>query len=134
MHPTMGRLRALFESGLELTAHDVEARLFIDVRNGREYLKILWDQDVVFIARWRRDTPHGRWTPVYRLKAPGDRDAPKPAKITAAQSRRKIRANPQRWEDELKAARVRYHRAKADPIQLDPLMAAVNRDATMTRL
>ena len=118
LQPAMAKLRAMFEAGDRLTAHDVEARLFIDVRNAREYLMILHrDERSIRICDYRRDTPHGRATPIY--ESGSDPDAPRPN-----------RPDPEKRRHAMRKARERDRLAR-DGVRLDPLMAAVNRDASM---
>lgn len=89
MNPTMARVRREFESGSKLTFHDLEARCFIDARNAREYLKILYSDKEIRVASWRRDSPQGPWVPEY-LWGPGE-DAIKPHIQTTAERKRKRR-------------------------------------------
>ena len=118
LHPTMGRLRKLFEAGERLSSFDAEARLFIDARNAREYLKILHAEKFIYIHSWVRPGNRGKWTPVYALKRDkDDRDVKSPAAVKEAEIRRRVRRAGRKYA--------------AQGVQLDPLMAALNRDATI---
>lgn len=140
LNHTMAKLRELFNQGLPLTANDVESRLFIDSKNGREYLKILKAEGAIFIANWRRDSMHGPWTPVFRVRlSDSDRDAVKPPRMTAAESRRRLRAQDGNWQHELKLARTRRAGRKfaavgLAAIKMDPLMSALHRDDNIAGL
>jgi predicted ArsR family transcriptional regulator len=138
MHPTMARLRALFDEGLLLSQHDVSARLYVDPRNAREYLKILHGDEVIRIGEWRRDSPHGKPTPVFVKRQPGEMDAPKPTAQTVAQAKAKSRKSTAQCEAEARVKRIaraaaRFRREGGVRVA-DPLMAAFNRDAMLPRL
>ena len=130
----MGKLRKLFEAGNRLSAFDAEARLFVDARNAREYLKILHAEKFIYIHSWLRPGNHGKWTPIYPLKRDeDDRDVKSPAALKEAEISRRFRPKPEKWEHEIKQARIRRAGRKyvEQVVQLDPLMAALNRDATI---
>lgn len=106
-HPNMERIKALFREGLHLTALDIEARVFIDRKNARHYLRILKDEDAIHIARWRRDAVQGPPAPVY-VWGPG-KDAEKPSPLTPAERQARNRACPEFKARD--AARKRARRA-----------------------
>lgn len=125
----MTKLRAMFEAGERLSAHDIEARLFIDIRNAREYLKILHGEEgVIRVCDHRRDTPHGPATPIYVKKlSPDENDEKSPARMTPAELRRRVRSDPERWEAELRKARIARARKRflKDGVKVDALTAAL---------
>lgn len=130
LHPNMGRIRALFEQGLRLTQHDIEARVFVSVRNAREYLKILHAAGEIYIAEHRRDSPHGPATPVFALRIDEDqKDVPRPRRLTNNEVRARIRKSEEFREKEARAQRIkraaaRYAREGGVKVK-DPLMAAL---------
>jgi hypothetical protein len=123
--PSYGRIRELFEAGERLSAHDVEARVFIDVRNAREYLKLLRQDGVIRIVAWRRDSPHGLPTPVFGL-ADGKRDTPRPKPMTGVEKSRKRRKDPDVRDGEARKKRCArdIERLSKNPPK-DPILAAL---------
>lgn len=85
----MRRLRAAFEQGRELSAHDAEDIAFLHIRRVREYLKYLHTRGEIHIDRWDRKNKQGPWHPVY-AGGPGP-DAPRPAGQTNAEMMRNYR-------------------------------------------
>lgn len=132
----MFKLRKMFdEENLELAPRDVAAKLHVAPRNAIEYLKILKDEGFIYIKDHRRDGSRGKWIKVFaRRRSEDDVDATPPRRQTDAEIRRKIRAVPERWQAELQWQRKRAKAKKfmADGVSLDPLMAALHRDATIT--
>lgn len=85
----MRRLRAAFEAGRELSAHDAEEVAFLHIRRVREYLKYLHKQGEIHVDRWERKHKQGPWHPVY---AGGSGvDAPRPLGKTNAEMMRNYR-------------------------------------------
>jgi hypothetical protein len=85
----MRRLRAAFDAGRELSAHDAEQIAFLHIRRVREYLKWLHKHNEVHIDRWERRHKQGPWHPVY-AGGPGP-DAQRPAGKTNAEMMRSYR-------------------------------------------
>ena len=85
----MRRLRAAFEAGRDLSAHDAEQIAFLHIRRVREYLKWLHLHHEVHIDRWERRHKQGPWHPVY-AGGPGP-DALRPAGKTNAEMMRSYR-------------------------------------------
>lgn len=86
----MRLLRAAFESGRELSAHDAEKVAFLHIRRVREYLRYLHERREIHIDRWDRRHKRGPWHPVY---AGGEaEDAPRPKGLSNAEMMRMYRA------------------------------------------
>lgn len=104
----MARIRdELQESPTSLTPYDLELRAFVDVRNIREYLKILYAEGEIHVGGWRREANHGPWIPAY-IWGQGE-DAQKPHVRTPTESSRRYRTKEGVKERE--AARRRARRA-----------------------
>lgn len=85
----MRRLRAAFEAGQELSAHDAEEIAHLHIRRVREYLKYLHAHGEIHIDRWDRRHKQGPWHPVY-AGGPG-KDALRPTGKTNAEMMRNYR-------------------------------------------
>lgn len=85
----MRRLRAAFDAGRELSAHDAEEVAHLHIRRVREYLKYLHKQGEIHIDRWERKHKQGPWHPVY-AGGPGT-DAARPLGKTNAEMMRNYR-------------------------------------------
>lgn len=108
INPIMVKVkRELQKSPTPLTAFDLELLVFVDIRNVREYLKILHTGKEIHISGWRREISHGPWIPAYSWGQ--NEDAPKPARRTATESSRKHRTKEGVKERE--AARKKARRA-----------------------
>lgn len=86
----MRLLRAAFQAGRELSAHEAERVAFLHIRRVREYLHYLHKSGEIYIDHWDRRHRRGPWHPVYA--AGNSEDAPRPTGMTNAESMRKYRA------------------------------------------
>ena len=108
INPIMVRIRDELQKSLTpLTPYDLELRVFVDIKNVREYLKILYIGKEIHISGWRREIDHGPWIPAYSWGR--SVDAPKPPRRTATESSRKHRTKEGVKERE--AARKKARRA-----------------------
>lgn len=71
-------LRDELKKGKHVTAFDAETMLNIDLRNAREYLKVLHVAGEAHITGWRRDARVGPWTPIYAWGKGMDAAKPRP--------------------------------------------------------
>ena len=134
MHPNMGRIRKLFDEGLRITQHDIEARVFVSIRNAREYLKVLQAEGYIYVCDHRRDSPHGPPTPVFARRDAEQKDVPRPRPLTNKEARKRVRQSEEVREKEARAHRIRRAAARfarEGVVVKDPLMAAFNRDAIL---
>lgn len=113
LHPNHKRVALeLSQAERPLTAYDLELRCYLDVRNVREYLKLMHQARAIHIASWRRDAPRGPWVPVYCYGE--GKDAVKPDRRTLAEL-----AKQHRQKEGVKEREAARKRSQRTMIKLD---------------
>lgn len=100
----MAKLQKLFDSGAQLSHHDVAEKLYISPRNAREYLKEI--RADIRVVEWRRVGSRGLLTPIYGAKGNKD-DAQRPVTISSTERQRRNRLNEDFREREAKKRRIK---------------------------
>jgi hypothetical protein len=128
----MAKLRKmLLEDGRRLSHIDAAALIHVSERNAKEYLRLLRSE--LHIAEWVRRGTRGQWVAVYAA-LPGD-DVPAPVRIKCAARKMKARQDPDVREKHNRSKRIvrAAERFFAGRLPVDPIMAALNRDAILRR-
>lgn len=110
-HPNRQRIAKELQKGAPLTKFDLELRCFLSMRTVNAYLKVMHEAGDIHIFGYRRDTPHGPPTTVWKWGA--GKDAKKPRPRTYAETSRKYRrCNPEAVIREIKRKRVKRYMDK----------------------